>query len=704
VPTPDALKFKVAPHLVQDLGLNLYTSLGRVLVEFVANAYDADSPSVDIRMAFDQIDLQRKKMSADWKAECATIAAAGKASSDSVAALGERTLPPNVTIEIEDRGVGMSREDFQNRFLIAGRRRRDEDPPELRTHTAAKKRLLMGRKGVGKLAGFGVAHVVTVISRKQGDAYATKIVLDFNELKKKRSTDDIVVPEERIDGGAGLDPSGTRITLSALLHEPTQNKESTVSRTLGDHFVLIQQKDFSICLNEQQVKPSPREWDFAWPDPNLSPDTYVAHSYDAEDEGRRITFKYRIRFTKPGQMLPGKERGVRVYAHSRLASMPSLLNAGTNMHGFRMTDYMDGVVIADFLDDQSTDYIATDRQSLRWETPLLAPLQQYLSEQMKAACKACQNKRDKDAETEARKDKFTEKQIAAAGLPKHRAKALYKAAAAIAQICTDGVKGEEYQTRLPILIDGFAQGDLLTALNALSKSPHPNFNQVIEEITELTAQEFGDFSRYITGRLSGIDALDKIIQEQDFRKGKNEKELHTLLEKNPWIIDPTFTQFLTSNQQEDTVFGKLAQYLKLGKYAGNAPAMAAKKRKWDNDRPDLVFFLSSEGLARLAIVELKAPNIYLEMKHLLQLRAYMLKAKNWLDRRGKENIIVEGLLIGCHAVPETRTTGVMLLNNEIRKTGTNALERVYDLTEVLVQTRRAHQELLEIYKKAAKSA
>jgi hypothetical protein len=40
------LKFRVAAHIVEDLGLNLYTDLPRVLVEYVANAHDADSPHV----------------------------------------------------------------------------------------------------------------------------------------------------------------------------------------------------------------------------------------------------------------------------------------------------------------------------------------------------------------------------------------------------------------------------------------------------------------------------------------------------------------------------------------------------------------------------------------------------------------------------------------------------------------------------------
>src|SRR5690349_18405661 len=120
----EKLKFKVAPHLVQDLGLNLYTSLSKVLVEFVANAYDADSECVDIRMNFERIEHERKVLAAQWKLDKTQLGANATA----IVGLGQRALPDDVTIEIEDRGTGMSRDDLKNRFLIAGRRRREEDP------------------------------------------------------------------------------------------------------------------------------------------------------------------------------------------------------------------------------------------------------------------------------------------------------------------------------------------------------------------------------------------------------------------------------------------------------------------------------------------------------------------------------------------------------------------------------------------------
>ncbi len=156
--TDDKLRFKVAPHLVQDLGLNLYTSLGRVLAEFVANAHDADSNHADIRIDFGKIEAERKKLSAEWKLEQAKAEAAGKkVAATLVLPLGQRTLPASVTIEIEDRGCGMSRRDFQTCFLVVGRRRRDEDPEDQRIRTPKKKRLFMGlhfpQKPLTKLSG-----------------------------------------------------------------------------------------------------------------------------------------------------------------------------------------------------------------------------------------------------------------------------------------------------------------------------------------------------------------------------------------------------------------------------------------------------------------------------------------------------------------------------------------------------------------------
>ncbi|KKL04364.1 hypothetical protein LCGC14_2616820, partial [marine sediment metagenome] len=99
----------------------------------------------------------------------------------------------------------------------------------------------------------------------------------------------------------------------------------------------VEADDFTITLNDAPVLPTPRGLVFAWPDPDLDIDDLVTHTY-ITDDGRKVAFQYRIRFTGPGQHLSASERGVRVYAHKRLAAAPSLLDVRTGIHGFRNTE------------------------------------------------------------------------------------------------------------------------------------------------------------------------------------------------------------------------------------------------------------------------------------------------------------------------------------------------------------------------------
>jgi hypothetical protein len=216
----------------------------------------------------------------------------------------------------------------------------------------------------------------------------------------------------------------------------------------------------------------------------------------------------------------------------------------------------------------------------------------------------------------------------------------------------------------------------------------PDFHAVVNEITELTKQEFGDFGRYLRGRLSGIESLARIVQDQEFSRGKNEKELHKLLEVNSWLIDPTFSQFLTSNQTKETLFRKLAQHLKIGTYAPTPTP---------DDRPDLVFTLHNKGLSRLVIVELKAPNVRLEIDHLFQLRDYLRDARRFLKQVQHDSISVEGILIGCMDRSSSHAKGVQRLQDELDEGRLSSYEKICDIMTLLSSTKRAHVELLSIH-------
>jgi hypothetical protein len=694
MPNNEYLTLEVAPHIVQDLGLNLYTSLPRVLVEFIANAHDADSPCANVKIDVSRIAAARLKIKEEYKNEITINKKLGKDGSEDILPLEVRTLPEDIEIIIEDHGHGMSKEDLQQKFLRVGRRRREEDG--IRTQGG---RILMGRKGLGKLAGFGVAHRIIVISRKTGESHATKICLEYDKLIEKERANDVQIPVDTIEEGADIDTSGTRVILSKLVYDPAKSQEKTISDAIADHFRLVGQ-DFRILLNGGEIRSPDGEYVYAFPEPDRSIEDLVNYEYESED-GRKVAFSYRIRFKGEGKQLPAVQRGVRIYAHGRLAAAPDLLDLKTGIHGFRNTHYLEAVVHADFIDDQSVDYIATDRHTLRWESPLLEPMRAELTEQMQKACAAYQKVRDEKAEDEVKSDKFTQDLITQANLPKHRERLAYRVAKSFASVCEEGLQGEEYHDRLKIFVDGLSQGDILKTLRDLAAENNPDFQNLVKEITELTTRELGDFVKYVEGRLSAIEALRKMCEDVDFMAGNNEAELHSLLRDNPWLIDPTFTQFLSSNEAEKTMQGRLAKELKIGPYIPDnydKSVQSEVKPGENNKRPDLVFLLSSDSLNRLIIVELKAPNTPLHGEHLRQLQNYIRRAKKWLSDKNKSHYFVQGFLIGSKACIDTKKEEVEWLNYQIETTQRGADWRVYDILEILDLTMKAHNELMTLYR------
>jgi hypothetical protein len=698
-----SLKFKVHPHIVEDLGLNLYTELPRVLVEFIANAYDADSPGCDIMIDFDAIREARRimkevweKEQRAWEEECRRVELAGSSGQKLSGPpprpipLEDRTLPTSIQIVISDKGHGMSRDELESKFLVAGRRRRKTDGVY-----SEGGRVVMGRKGLGKLAGFGVAHRVEVVSRRAEEPHATYILLDYQELVQHPSTDEIEVPEDTLQDGGGVDPSGTQIVLSELVYDPVKSQRETIAGQIGQHFAFIDPEDFLIRINGEPIEPPRREFAFAYPDPDKPADELVEHTFTIAD-GRSFSFQYRLRFTPQKQHLKARDRGIRVYAHKRLASAPDLLDAPTGMHGFRQTDYLDGVVHADFIDDQPTEYIATDRQSLRWDTPLLSPMREFLSDQIRKACEKYQRFRDIEAGRVAREDPYTKSLVQGQRLPPYKERIAYSIAGDLHNHLPGGKDSEEYKQQLQILVDGLGQGSILRAIADMAKEDTPDLNRVVARATELTERELGEFIRFIEGRLGAIGALRKICRAVDFRASKNEKQLHKLFEKSPWLIDTTFTQLMTSNQPQVALFDRLAQHLGVGEYA---PKEASED---DQKRPDLVFLLGNKAQRRLIIIELKAPNTPLENDHLTQLKEYMVDARGFLETKlPGQRFAIEGYLIGSMPEEDSKARGAKLLREEIRKAGPATDWAVRDIEEVLDRAEAAHHELSAVYERVA---
>lgn len=122
--------FEISLSVLDHLGRNLYRSFTTVLGEAISNAWDADAENVHI-----YIDRE------------------------------------NNNFFIKDDGIGMTAEDFQDKFLKIGYSKRKEGAT-----ASAKGRPFIGRKGIGKLALLSCADKITVISKVSCGDYVGGVI------------------------------------------------------------------------------------------------------------------------------------------------------------------------------------------------------------------------------------------------------------------------------------------------------------------------------------------------------------------------------------------------------------------------------------------------------------------------------------------------------------------------------------------------
>ena len=205
------LKMRLSLDVLQHLGLNLYSNVPAVLSEIVANAWDADAGRV-------QVELDKAK---------------------------DR-------IVIEDDGIGMTRNDIIDRFLLVGYQRRSQQPG-----STSKGRSPMGRKGIGKLSLFSIADDIVVETVQDDQRTALRMRLDAVK-KAIEDNNDEYTPEELPTSKIHFE-HGTRITLGELRKRQTISTAEALRKRLARRFSIIgPSHDFAITVNGGEITPVDR--------------------------------------------------------------------------------------------------------------------------------------------------------------------------------------------------------------------------------------------------------------------------------------------------------------------------------------------------------------------------------------------------------------------------------------------------------------
>ncbi|QBC30065.1 ATP-binding protein [Pandoraea sp. XY-2] len=348
----DIYKMTVDLNVLDHLGINLYSNIAAVLTEAVANAWDADAETVDIKID-----------------------------------------PDGSWIEIIDDGIGMSVDDMNGKYLRVGYRRRDEDVEHGKT--TAKGRPVMGRKGLGKLSLFSIANVIEVESAKNGAAHGLRMTVEgIHESVQKKEP--FYSPESLPADKIGV-TKGTRIVLHDIKRQRLGRGVLALRKRLARRFSVIGEvHGFKIDLDGRPITSADRGdlpmVQFLWQlgdDPlDLTPATQLLEQeslpnrFDTWDTGWKVSgWIGTARFPKQlDSEDAGNLNGIVVFARGRLfhENILDRLNDGR-----LYTKYLTGQIEADFLDaDDAPDIATSDRQRVQEDDPRYGQLIAFLKSRL----------------------------------------------------------------------------------------------------------------------------------------------------------------------------------------------------------------------------------------------------------------------------------------------------------------------------------
>ena len=318
------LKMSFDPHTIEHLGIKMYSVLPNAIAELIANAYDAEANTVNIEL---KENIKGK------------------------------------SIAVIDDGTGMTFEEINNNFLRIGRKRRIED----KGMSPSGLRKVTGRKGLGKLAFFGIGDTINIETKKNGEC--VKFTLKWNDLVN--STTSEYEPHFEISK-CPLREKGTIIELKDLKRKSAFDQQS-LAISLSKLFNLFD-NSFKVYISyngnkklqiDDKLKYNNLDKQIEWNFPN---NLDVLNNYlDNKNVSGMI-----IATEKP--LKPGL-RGITLFAHGRLVNAPEFFGVGESSHGY---SYFTGWLNVDFINELEEDVISTDRQSLNWDLPITSELQSNL--------------------------------------------------------------------------------------------------------------------------------------------------------------------------------------------------------------------------------------------------------------------------------------------------------------------------------------
>ncbi|MCC6257883.1 MAG: ATP-binding protein [Chitinophagaceae bacterium] len=574
------LQIKFAGRLIDLLGQQMYGGAVPAIAELVANAWDADAEKVEITIP------------SDVKQEGAEII-------------------------VRDYGTGMSFEELNQFYLHVGYERRK------RGETTPKGRRVMGRKGIGKLAGFGIAEKIIVTSIQ--NKHLVELELNYKILRELDTTTNFEFPPLRDTTTDELD--GVIITFKQLKLQRSINADSF--RTSMARRFALGSEAMEILVNKVQITKEDLTLEYRYPE----------RGWQTEEVEGFGKIEYWFGFLN-STIQDSELRGVSVFARDRVAQFtPFVFNLTGGINGQVALEYLTGQVKADILDDE-TDYIATDRQTVNWQFGKAPALEEWGKIKIKELCADWKRKHE-----QRNVERFQHKlgdffqridNLSSTQEKKDLTSALTKVAS------LERITEDDFKIIANSMVSGVERESVKKVIQKINTTTDEALPELFDAIKEWDIISAVSTAEIVFGRIQIIEQFKKHIDDRLPEKaGNGLLDMQTFIKQYPWLLGHRYEQLTPADFYHEKGVDKWIEDVLI---ETNKEYFAADEK--DGRRFDLLC-IKSDWL--IIVLELMKPGKPEDYDHVMRLNRYVTRLQAHInDNRTSENFkgkTVFGLLI-----------------------------------------------------------
>ena len=493
------LELIIKPQIIRLLGIQMYQKPADVISELIANSWDADAEEVKIEI------------------------------SDGI-------------IEVLDNGNGMTFDQCQNYYLNVGRDRR------LDTKNDKSERLdrpVLGRKGIGKFAGFGIAKNIEVETISIANGETTHFSMDLEKILEfdKTGNDQKIINVSKYSEPDEKNKDEHKTIIRLILKDDINKiQESQLKEDISRRFLLTQQHGiFSIYVGKEIVSYNfEKDLEYVFPkdlnDDELKKFPAFNKISDgwAEETIEGGTVYWRLGYFED-TIKEEELRGISVFARGKLAQKPFFFDLTGGISAQESLEYLTGQVKIDLIDTGENDLISTERQRINLQSSLGTIIKIWGQELVKQAGSIWKARRS-DARIRELENKVGKFKDRLDKLPASERKTVKSVLMKIANFTRLGQK--RFEEWCGDILTSWETGRLRGLLEEIANNESIDAAQMLGILQEAQVLTSLNIAESIKTKIVAIAELKKLVDSKDL-----ENSIRDYIYDNPWLIHPRWESY-----------------------------------------------------------------------------------------------------------------------------------------------------------------